>query len=289
MARRQRNTAVIGIGNQKGGVGKTSVTAHLAAALGERGLSVLAVDLDMNYGLTQHFGIEPEAFLGTFEVLVGEEDPEHVIITGPEDGIDLPRGVHVIPSRRKLEEIDRTLSEKNKFVVKHNALVKPLQKIRTLDRYDLILLDTAPNATTPTLAAYRSADWFLLTAMPDPFATRGLNDALQDIHDAQENGNPELKLLGVVLSSVDKRTRLANTLSDYVRLTFSPSGSTSLKFRTEISRSTVVPSAQKQGRTALQTDPTHKVANQYRQLAEEILERLLSNEAAGTSGEVANG
>jgi chromosome partitioning protein len=68
----RRKTHVIAIGNQKGGVGKTTMTAHLAAALGERGLSVLAIDLDMNYGLTQHFGIDPEAFLGTYEVLTGE-------------------------------------------------------------------------------------------------------------------------------------------------------------------------------------------------------------------------
>lgn len=279
----RRNTWIIGVGNQKGGVGKTSVTAHLAAALGERGLSVLAVDLDMNYGLTQHFGIEPDAFLGSFEVLTGDEDPAEVIITGAEDGVELPHGVHVIPSKRKLEEIDKALSEKNKFLVKHNALVKPLQKLCELDRYDVILLDTAPNATTPTLAAYRSAGWFLLTAMPDPFATRGLNDALQDIHDAQENCNPGLGLLGVVLSSVDKRTRLASTLSDYVRTTFSPSGATSLKFQTEIGRSTVVPSAQKQGRTALQTEPTHKVSNQYRQLAAEVLDRLLASTAGSSS------
>src|SRR5262245_66447016 len=97
MTTKKRNAFVIGVGNQKGGVGKTSVTAHLAAALGEQGLSVLAVDLDMNYGLTQHFGIEPDAFLGTFEVLVGEEDPLQVIVTGTDDGVELPRGVHLIP------------------------------------------------------------------------------------------------------------------------------------------------------------------------------------------------
>lgn len=273
-------TFVIGVGNQKGGVGKTSVTAHLASALGEQGLSVLAIDLDMNYGLTQHFGIEPDAFLGTFEVLVGAEDPEQVIVTGLDDGVDLPCGVHIIPSRRKLEEIERALSSKNKFVIPHHVLTKPLQRIRDLDRYDVILLDTAPNATAPTLAAYQSAEWFLLTAMPDPFATRGLSDALQDINDAQANGNPNLKLLGVVLSAVDKRTRLANTLSDYVEAAFSPKGSESLKLRTEISRSTVIPTAQKQGRTIFQTDPEHKVANQYRELAREVLGRL----RAGVAG-----
>jgi chromosome partitioning protein len=175
-----------------------------------------------------------------------------------------------------------------------DVLLKFLQRIRELDRYDVILLDTAPNATAPTVAAYRSADWFLLTAMPDPFATRGLNDALQDIHDVQVNGNPSLKLLGVVLSAVDKRTRLSNILSDYVASTFAPKGAPSLKFRTEIGRSTVIPSAQKRGKTVLQTDPTHKVANQYRDLAREVLERVFAEDAAkpaaaAPSPEVANG
>lgn len=291
-----RRTQVIAVGNQKGGVGKTSVTAHLAAALGEVGLSVLAFDLDMNYGLTQHFGVEPEAFLGSFEVLVGDENPEDVVVTA-EDDVELPRGVQLIASRRKLEGLERALATRNKFFVPHHVLIKPLERLLALARWDVVLLDTAPNATAPTLGAYRSADWFLLTAMPDPFATRGLNDALQDIRDAQENGNPNLKLLGVVLSAVDKRTRLASTLSDYVAETFAPEHGPSLKFRTEISRTTAVPSAQKQGKTVFQTDPTHKVANQYRDLAREVLERLKAAELAppvpaprkGPNLEVANG
>lgn len=268
----RRQASVVAVGNQKGGVGKTSVTAHVAAALGEAGLSVLAIDLDMNYGLTQHFGIDPDAYLGTFEVLMGEESPEAVTITDDEDVL-LPRGVHLIPSRRKLEDIERTLATR-KFVVPHQVLIEPLRRIVASGRYDIVLLDTAPNATTPTLAAYRSAEWFLLAAMPDPFAARGLNDALQDIRDAQEHGNADLRLLGVVLSAVDRRTRLANTLSDYVAEAFElPDGST-LKFKTEIGRSTAVPSAQKIGKTVLQSDPDHRIAHQYRELAGEILERL---------------
>lgn len=270
----QRETHVIAIGNQKGGVGKTTMTAHLAAALGERGLSVLAIDLDMNYGLTQHFGVDPDAFLGTFEVLVGEEAPEDVIITNDDDGVQLPSGVHLIASRRKLEDIGRALAAKGKFVIPQNSLIAPMERILSLDRYDVVLLDTAPNATPPTLAAYRCSPWFLLTATPDPFATRGLNDALQDIRDAQENGNPDLRLLGVALSAVDRRTRLASSLSKYVEHSFALDQDSSLKFQTEIGRSTAVPSAQKAGATVLQAMPNHVIAQQYRALAAEVRERL---------------
>jgi cellulose biosynthesis protein BcsQ len=117
--------------------------------------------------------------------------------------------------------------------------------------------------------------------MPDPFAIAGLNDALADIQDAQRHGNGVLNLLGVLLSGVDRRTRLANTLNEYVEQIFSPDGQSSAKFKTTISRSTVVPQAQKQGKTLFQTHPTHIVTEQYREVAIEIEERLA--EASGES------
>jgi chromosome partitioning protein len=280
----RRETHVIAIGNQKGGVGKTTMTAHLAASLGERGLSVLAIDLDMNYGLTQHFGVDPEAFLGTYEVLIGEENPEDVIITNDDEGVQLPPGVHLIASRRKLEDIDRALTAKGKFVIPQNALLRPVERLLALNQYDVILLDTAPNATPPTLAAYRCSHWFLLTATPDPFATRGLNDALHDIRDAQENGNRELRLLGVALSAVDQRTRLASSLSEYVERAFIVDDGSTLKFKTEISRSTAIPSAQKAGATVLQTRPSHIIARQYRGLAAEVCDRLRPKASVETEG-----
>lgn len=265
---------MIAVGNQKGGCGKTTVTAHLAAAFGELGLSVLAIDLDMNYGLTQHFGVDPEAFLGTFEVLTGDASPEDVIVTSDDEGVELPVGVHLVPSRRRLEDIDRAIAAKSKFLVRQDLLVRPLNRLLGLGRYDIILMDTAPNATTPTLAAYRSTKWFLLTAMPDPFGIRGLNDALQDIRAAQENGNPELRMLGVVLTAVDKRTRLASLLGKYVEQTFAPVGARSYKFATEVSRSTMIPTAQREGRTLFQMNTDHTLTHQFRALAQECVDRL---------------
>lgn len=264
---------IVAVGNQKGGVGKTTNTVHLVMALAEMGRRCLIFDLDMNHGATLHFGIPSEGFLGTFEVLTGEENPKDVIITHEDEDVQLPENVHLIAARRNLEKIDQALAAKNKFVISQDVLLGPLNTI--VGEYDYIFLDTAPNATTPTIAAYKAADWFVLSAMPDPFAIAGLNDALTDIQGAQENGNPKLRLLGVILSGVDKRTTLANSLTDYVDRIFTPEGGKSAKFETAISRSTVIPQTQKVGKTLFQTHPTHKVTDQYRELAREMEVRLV--------------
>lgn len=271
-----RKTQVIAVGNQKGGVGKTTNTVNLAAALAELGRKCLIWDLDMNHGATRHFGVSPEAFLGSFEVLTGAEEPSGVILTeddsSDEEGIHLPPNIHLIPANRKLEKVDQALVTQNKFIVMQDVLIKPLQAL--MGEYDYIFLDTAPNATTPTVAAYKAAHWFILSAMPDPFAIAGLNDALTDIQAAQQHGNAALKLLGVVISGVDNRTKLATTIIEYVDKAFSPEGKKSAKFSTTISRSTVVPESQKTGQTLMQSAPAHKVTEQYRALAREVEARL---------------
>src|SRR5262244_852847 len=98
-------TSIIAVGNQKGGVGKTTTTVHIAAALGEIGKRCLIIDLDMNQGATRHLGIPSESFLGAFEFLTGEEEIADVIITGDDADVQLPNNVHLIPARRNLEKI----------------------------------------------------------------------------------------------------------------------------------------------------------------------------------------
>jgi chromosome partitioning protein len=267
----EKHTRVIAVGNQKGGVGKTTNTVHIARALVERGRTVLIIDLDMNHGATRHFGIVPEAFLGSYEMLLGEERPENLVLKHGDEDVDLPEGLHLIPAARKLEGIDPALAQKSKFITAREVLRGPLERLR--GQYDFIFLDTAPNATTPTIASYMAADYFILSAMPDPFAIAGLNDALADISDAQRRGNTALRLLGVVLSGVDKRTTLANSLTEFVENQFKV-GEGSIKFRTTIGRSTVIPQTQKAGQTLFETHPHHKVTEEYRALAEEIEERL---------------
>lgn len=270
-------TQVVAFGNQKGGVGKTTNTVHVAAALGEMGRRVLVVDLDMNAGATKHFGIRGEGFLGTFEVLTGAELPMDVVLRDGEEDVSLPKNVDLISSCRKLEQIDQVLLSKNKFAPLQDILLAPIRSLR--GQYDYVFLDTAPNATSPTIAAYKVADWFVLTAMPEPFAIAGLNEALTDIRDAQQHGNPNLRLLGLILCAVDKRTRLANNLKNYCHEAFSPDGQTSAKFDTTISRSTVVGQTQEARKTLFQTHAKHEVTEQYRALAREFDLRVRIPEA----------
>ncbi len=277
-------TRVIAVGNQKGGVGKTTNTVHIARALAERGHKCLIIDLDMNHGATRHFGVEPEAFLGSFEMLVGEEPAENLVLShaDKEEGVTLPQNLDLIPAARKLEGIDQAVMSKSKFMTPHEVLKHPLDSLR--GKYDFIFLDTAPNATLPTLAAYMNADYFILSAMPDPFAIAGLNDAMRDIMDARSRGNTRLVLLGVVISGVDKRTSLANALSEFVENSFRVGESAeSVKFKASIGRSTVIPQTQKVGKTLFETHSTHKVTDEYRALAVEIEERLARFEGTGVA------
>jgi chromosome partitioning protein len=287
-----RKTHVIAVGNQKGGVGKTTNSVNLAAALGEIGRKCLIIDLDANQGSTRHLGVPSQSFLGTYEVLIGEEQPADVIITNGEDDVQLPKNVDLISANRKLEGIEDALRKNSKFIVEQDILIKPLRTLQ--GKYDYIFLDTAPNANAPTVAAYKAARWFILAAMPSPFAIAGLNDALVDIQDAQNNGNPELEVLGVILAGVDgRRTRLATALIDYVDKTFRFDEKTSAKFKTVISRSVVIDEAQKAGKTLIETHSDHKVADQYRSLASELEARLkvyaTAVDAPTSSKAVANG
>lgn len=282
--KKERKGRVIAVGNQKGGVGKTTNTVHIARALAERGSKVLIIDLDMNHGATRHFGVEPEAFLGSFEMLIDAEPAENLILTKAElevedgGGGSLPKNLDLIPAARKLEGIDQAVMTRSKFMTPHDVLRKPIKSLRP--KYDYIFLDTAPNATLPTLAAYMNADYFILSAMPDPFAIAGLNDAVRDIIDARSRGNAQLILLGVVISAVDKRTSLANSLSDFVEKSFKGGdNSESVKFKTSIGRSTVIPQTQKVGKTLFETHSTHKITDEYRRLAEEIEQRLTKIES----------
>ncbi len=136
---------LIAVGNQKGGVGKTTVCVHVAAALGLRGYRCLVIDLDPAAGATRHLGVPENSFAGSLELITTDETIDALAITE-----DMPKGVHLIPSRPQLSELDTLLS---KFVDRTTILERPIRIARQL--YDFVFLDTPPSAAAiTTVAAY---------------------------------------------------------------------------------------------------------------------------------------
>ncbi len=268
-----KRTQVVAVGNQKGGEGKTTNTVHLAAALGELGKRCLIWDLDMNHGATLHLGVPPEAFDGTFMLLAEERTPDEVILDDQEPDVELPKNVHLIPSSRELERIEAVLAARDRFYDPRRILVEPIKQLR--GKYDYVFLDTAPNATAPTIASYVAADWFIISVIPESFALNGMRECLKDIRRArQAELNPNLSLLGIVVSGLDQRITLARQYTADIHEMFRVEGSPSRMFETTISRAAVIPRSQKLGKTLFQTDPNHKVAKQYMALAAELEERV---------------
>ena len=109
------------------------------------------IDLDANCGATRGLGVGTE-WLGTLEVLLGDQEAENVIVrTDPFEGTELPEHVELLPARRNLEQFEVECRRRNKFADPTKTLRGPLGRLRP--RYDCIFLDTAPNASAPTLAA----------------------------------------------------------------------------------------------------------------------------------------
>jgi len=269
---KHRNGVVIAIGNQKGGVGKTTNTIELAGALAEKGKLCLIVDLDMTSGATKALGAPTDGWIGSFELLTGSENAEQTIIDNNEEQVNLPLGVHLVPSSRKLAELDTFLAQ-NPWLSPQDLLMAPMQVFRGL--YDYVFLDTPPQKTKTTIPALKAADCVLLSATPDHLAVSGLGDALQDIAAARKHANPSLALVGVIMCAMpNPRTRLARALADYVDQTCVDLQGRPVKFRTEISRSVAVQEAQRFGKTLFQYQPDHAVAEEYRTLAQEIEDRL---------------
>lgn len=254
---------IIAVGNQKGGVGKTTNTVHIAAALGQRGHRCLIMDLDPAAGATKHLGIPENSFSGTLELLTTDETVRTLAISDR-----MPPGVDLIPSRPQLSEIDSVVS---KFVDRTSILDRPVAEARS--NYDFVFLDTGPSAAfTTTVAAYSIADWFLLSSFPHPLSLGGLTEAFKDIADVRKRRNPGLEVLGVVFTNVDGRaTRLRAQLEQVVNEAL-PGRS----FETSISQAVILPDASGRGKTVFQLPrfTSIPVALQYLRLSAELEHRV---------------
>jgi len=267
MAKKKPLGILIAIGNQKGGVGKTTVTVNLAAALGVGGYRCLVIDLDPAAGATKHLGVSVKSFAGSLELLSTDEAVDALVITER-----MPKGVHLVPSRPQLSELDSQLS---RYVDRTRILERGIAEARA--QYDFILLDTAPSAAdTTTVAAYATAEWFLLSAFPHPLSLAGLTEALNDIADVRQQRNSRLEILGVVFSAVDGRATRLRSQIEHVVAEALPGR----QFDTSISQAVILQELTGRGRTLFQMPGYTRipVANQYLRLAAEVEHRTLNRD-----------
>lgn len=252
---------IIAIANQKGGVGKTTTTINLGAALAERGKRVLLIDLDPQGNTSTGLGVTPESRSATsYDLLLGESVPEprYIAIGGG--------GLWIIPANTDLASADIELHahEKRSFLL-HDALRGEL-----LDRsgFDYVLIDCPPSLNLLTVNAMVAAHAVLVPLQAEFFALEGLSQLMMTIREVRSKANPGLRIEGIVLTMADMRNRLSQQVEADVRETLGD-----LVFRNVIPRNVRISEAPSFARTILDYDPSSKGSQAYRALALELLER----------------
>lgn len=269
-----RRTHVVMVGNQKGGVAKTTNTLNLASALVERGKRVLVIDLDATGGATKALGAPTTGWHSSYELLTGGAPPMDCTIKSDDEEVKLPPGLDLIPGSKQLIELDEWMRRReNKWVIHQDLLLGPIEQLR--GSYDFIFLDTPPQVTTTTLPAMKASDYVILSTMPETASTDQLADAMEDVRTCQQGPNPNLKLLGIVISAMPRPlTVLARQLNEYVGRACVDEQGNSYRFQTSISRTTIIQEARAMRTTVLVYKGDSRVADEYRALAKEVLARL---------------
>lgn len=257
---RPEGPKIIAVANQKGGVGKTTTTINLAAALVEEGKRVLVVDLDPQGNASTGLGIEvDDREFTTYELLLEDLDLKDVIQPTEYDGL------YIVPATVDLSSADIELmsSEKRSFLL-HDALRQTQMDSFSLD---FILIDCPPSLNLLTVNAMIAAHSILVPLQSEFFALEGLSQLMMTIREVRQSGNKELRIEGVVLTMYDKRNNLSQQVESDAR-----SNLGDLVFKTMIPRNVRVSEAPSFAMPVLNYDSQSKGAVAYRALAKEMIQ-----------------
>jgi chromosome partitioning protein len=251
-------TRIITISNQKGGVGKTTTTVNIAAAMALAGKSALVIDMDPQGNATTALGIDhSEGTPGVYDVLMGDASLSDVITQCP----DIPNLFGIAATIDLAGAEVELVSTPNR----EHRLREEIDLLITTRNFDYIFLDCPPSLGLLTLNGLVAAREVLLPIQCEYYALEGLSQLLKTVEMIKAHLNPDLEVTAVILTMYDGRTRLASQVADEVRSHF---GARVLD--TIIPRNVRVSEAPSYGQTVLTYDPTSSGAISYREAAAQL-------------------
>ena len=253
---------IIAVSNQKGGVGKTTSTLNLGAALREMGKTVLLVDLDPQGSLTVAAGVvDVDAIrmsVGDLLMARAQGAPRDV----QKAIIRTPAGLDLVPGNGMLSAAELTLAT---AMARESALLATLKP--ALDRYDYILIDCLPSLGLIAINALRASDGVVIPVQADFLAVQGLAQILETIGAVREQLNPSLSVYGVLLTMVDLKKSHSQRVVATVR--HSLQGQVPV-FATQVAQHVAFKEAAEAGVSILEYQRQGAAADTYRQLAREV-------------------
>ncbi|MFM9877034.1 MAG: ParA family protein [Rhodoglobus sp.] len=249
---------IISLCNQKGGVGKTTSTINLGAALAEYGRKVLVIDFDPQGALSAGLGVPTHDVPTIYDLLLGTvKNPAEAIIHTDYANLD------IIPANIDLSAAEVHLVNE---VARETILARVLRKVS--DNYDVILIDCQPSLGLLTVNALTAAHGVLIPLECEFFALRGVALLVETIDKVRDRLNPAIELDGILATMFDARTLHSREVLERVVETFGNS-----VLETVIGRTVKFPDASVAGAPITSFAPDHSASDAYRQLARELISR----------------
>ena len=254
-----KDLKVVAVTNQKGGVGKTTTTINLSAALIELGKKVLIIDLDPQGNASTGLGVDyDQRSLTVYDVLLAETSVSKAVLPTSMEGL------HIVPSNVDLSSADIELI---KTANHSTALSIALSEDRSLvDSYDFIFVDCPPSLSLLTINAMVAANSVLIPLQSEFFALEGLSQLMLSVREIRNSVNTELRFEGVVLTMFDRRNNLSQQVEKDARENLGE-----IVFKTVIPRNVRLSEAPSHSMPVLTYEPRSRGAQAYRRLAKEFL------------------